>query len=257
VYAEGGYGDAIQFVRYVPLLRARAMKIVLECPPRVVRLFSDIPGVDEIVERGKTLPEFDCRISLLSLPRIFRTDLNSIPNSVPYLKASAIDELNWKGRVQGGGRLKVGLAWAGSARERESDDVRTRGLSILGPLGRTPGVRFYSLQMGPEASEARPAGMDVVDFSGDQRDFADTAGLIANLDLVISVDTSLAHLAGAMAKRVWVMVPNPADFRWLLDRADSPWYPTMRLFRQRRRGDWGSVVADLATALSELAGTRN
>jgi len=218
------------------------------------------PGIEFIVSvttetgfaRGRELPAFDFQIPLQGLPRLFKTDLTNIPSAVPYLKVPPEDRLRWKDRVQGDGRLKVGLAWAGSPRRKMSDEIRTRGLDVLAPLGQSPNVRFFSLQKGPESSLARPPGLELTDFTQDLNDFADTAALIENLDLVISVDTSVAHLAGALAKTVWVLIPYSSDFRWLLERTDSPWYPTMRLFRQRRRDDWQSVVAEVAAALKEV-----
>jgi len=251
LHTEGGFGDAFQFIRYVPLLRGRAKRMILECSPAVVKLFSGLPGVDEIIARGQALPAFDYQIPLQGLPRLFKTDLTNIPNAVPYLKVPPEDRLRWKERVQSDGRLKVGLVWAGSPRRKMSDDLRTRGLEVLAPLGQLPQVRFFSLQKGPESSLARPPGLELTDFTQDLNDFADTAALIENLDLVISVDTSVAHLAGALAKTVWVLIPYSSDFRWLLERTDSPWYPTMRLFRQSSRGDWDSVIARVVDALSQ------
>jgi Tfp pilus assembly protein PilF len=249
-HTEGGYGDAFHFIRYVPLLRGRAKKMILECDSSLVGLFSNLPGVDQIIARGQTLPAFDYHIPLQSLPRLFKTDLTNIPNAVPYLHVPLENRSHCKERVQNDGRLKVGLVWAGSAKPR--DDRRTRGLDVFAPLGQTPGVRFFSLQKGPESSLARPPGLELVDFTDDLNDFMDSAALIENLDLVISVDTSVAHLAGALAKPVWVLIPFSADFRWLMDRTDSPWYPTMRLFRQKRRGDWTSVGAEVAAALKTV-----
>ncbi len=253
LHAEGGFGDAIHFVRYAPMLKGRAQKLILECSTPLVRLFSDLPGVDEIIERGRMLPSFDFQIPLQSLPRLFKTNLNNIPNAVPYLKAPAEELSRWKVRIPSDGRLNVGLVWAGSPHPNESGDSRTRGLDIFGPLGRVPGVRFFSLQKGAESGIARPPELELTDFTDELSDFAATAALIENLDLVISVDTSVAHLAGALGKPVWVLIPHSADFRWLLERTDSPWYPTMRLFRQKRRGDWGSAMAELEMALKSWA----
>jgi tetratricopeptide (TPR) repeat protein len=256
VYSEGGYGDAIQFVRFVPLLRERAGKLILECQPSLVKLFSDLPGVDEIIARGRALPAFDFQISLLSLPRLFKTDLANIPNGVPYLNVPAAEQSRWEARIQRDGRLKVGLVWAGNPHPNPRSDLRSRGLDVLAPLAHVTHVQFVSLQKGPESSVAGPPGLEIIDFTGDLNDFADTAALIANLDLVISVDTSVAHMAGALAKPAWVLIPNSADFRWLVDRTDSPWYPTMRLFRQKERGDWGSAVEELKVALQAAADSR-
>jgi tetratricopeptide (TPR) repeat protein len=253
LHTEGGFGDAIQFIRYVPLLRGRAGKMILECQPSVVRLFSDTSGIEEIIPRGNAIPVFDYHVPLQSLPRIFKTDLTNIPDAVPYLKAPAEDRLRWKDRVPRDGRLNVGLMWAGSPRKKAADDLRSRGLDVFAPLGQISGVRFFSLQKGPESSLPRPARLEIIDFTSDLHDFADTAALIENLDLVISVDTSVAHLTGALAKPVWVLIPFEPDFRWLLDRSDSPWYPTMRLFRQTNEKDWGAAIQRIAIALEEHA----
>jgi len=254
LHTEGGYGDAFQFIRYAPLLRGRAKKIILECAPTLVKLFSDLPGVDEIITRGQALPAFDYQIPLQSLPRLFKTNLTNIPNAVPYLKVTPEDRARWKERVQNDGQLNVGLVWAGSSRPNMSDDLRTRGLDIFARLGQIPGVRFFSLQKGPESSLPRLPGLELTDLTHDLNDFADTAALIENLDLVISADTSVAHLAGALAKPVWVLIPFTSDFRWLLNRTDSPWYPTMRLFRQKRHDDWETVIAEVEAALKEIRG---
>jgi tetratricopeptide (TPR) repeat protein len=257
LYTEGGYGDAFHFIRYVPQLRGRGAKIILECQPTLVRLFGGVAGIDELIARGQTLPAFDFQISLLSLPRLFKMDLTNIPGSVPYLSAGPQERLRWKGRVEQDGRLNVGLVWAGSPRQTPSEELRSRRLDILAPLARTQNVRFYSLQKGRESGDARPPGMELIDFTGELNDFGETAALIENLDLVISVDTSVAHLAGALGKRVWVLIPFLSDFRWLMDRTDSPWYPTMRLFRQKRPGDWDDVVRQVADELAAWAANRS
>jgi Flp pilus assembly protein TadD len=249
LHTEGGFGDAIQFIRYVPLLAGRAAKLVLESQPELVRLFSTVLGIHGIVPRGLALSEFDFHLSLLSLPRLFKTDLSNIPAAVPYLSASPADQSHWAARLTGHGRLKVGLAWAGSPRRISAGEYRTRNLDVFSPLAKSANVEFFSLQKGPESNQPRPPGLHLTDFTADIRDFADMATLIQHLDLVISVDTSVAHLAGALAKPVWVLIPFDADFRWLLDRPDSPWYPTMRLFRQPTMNDWQTPVAQIVEAL--------
>ena len=180
----------------------------------------------------------------------YKTDLTNTPNSVPYLKVPPEYQSRWRGRVQDDGRLKVGLVWAGSGGHTVGNDVRTRGLDVMAPLGQTPRVHFFGLQTGPESSLPRPPELELTDFTQELNDFADTAALIANLDLVISVDTAVAHLAGALAKPVWVLIPFSSDFRWLRERTDSPWYPTMRLFRQTTAGDWTGVIGRVVEALA-------
>jgi Flp pilus assembly protein TadD len=245
IYAEGGFGDAIQFVRLVALLRGRAGKIILEFQPELAPLFGDIAGVDTLIARGDPLPEFDHRVALQSLPGILGIQLGNIPDSVPYVKPPADRVEVWKARVPHDRIKNIGLCWAGSGAKR-----RTREITLFAPLAQIPGVRFFSLQKGPEANQSPPHGMELINYAPEFKDFADTAAFIQNMDLVVSVDTSIAHLAGALGKPVWVLIPFRADFRWLIGREDSPWYPTMRLFRQPTRGDWGSAIAHLADELS-------
>jgi tetratricopeptide (TPR) repeat protein len=246
---EQGYGDAIQFIRYVPLVGARCRRVLLECPADLIALFEGMPGIAELIARDQPLPEFDEYCTLLSLPRIFQTTLASIPSEVPYLKAEAGRAAAWSARLGADPRFKIGLAWAGSP-IHTNDRNRSIAPAVLSPLGEIPGVVVHSLQKGAASpTQSLPTGMKIIDHTADLRDFADTAALIANLDLVISVDTAVAHLAGALAKPVWTLLPFAADWRWLIDRTDSPWYPTMRLFRQPSIGDWDSVVKQVAGAL--------
>ncbi|MGD0390297.1 MAG: glycosyltransferase family 9 protein [Tepidisphaeraceae bacterium] len=206
------------------------------------------------VTRGQPLPGFDFHCPLLSLPRAFGTNLANIPKEAPYLHADAEDAGRWQHRLaEHAPIVKVGLAWAGSPAHK-NDRNRSIKLARLAPLGQAPGVRFFSLQKGEAAAEAKtpPPDMELVDWTQDLKDFADTAALIANLDLVIAVDTVVAHLAGAMGKPV----PFASDWRWLLGRQDSPWYPTMRLFRQKSLGDWAEVIQRVAQDLGTFAARR-
>jgi Tfp pilus assembly protein PilF len=252
LHTEQGLGDAIQFVRYVPLAAQRGGKIIIECQAELQRLFQTMDERCQIVPRGQPLPGFDLHCPLLSLPRVFRTTLANVPKEAPYLHADAEDAGRWENRLADDSLIvKVGLAWAGSPTHK-NDRNRSIKLARLAPLGQVPGARFFSLQKGEAAAEAKtpPTGMELVDWTEELKDFADTAALIANLDLVIAVDTAVVHLAGAMGKPVWTLSPYVSDWRWLLDRDDSPWYPTMRLFRQPARGDWDSVITRVADALS-------
>jgi len=252
LHTEQGLGDAIQFIRYLPLVAQRGGRIILECQAELQRLFQTIAGSCQIVARGQPLPAFDLHCPLQSLPRVFGTNLANIPNIVPYLHADAEDARRWQHRLASHSpNVRVGLAWAGSPTHK-NDRNRSIKLARLAPLGQAPGVRFFSLQKGEAAAEAKtpPPGMELVDWTEELKDFADTAALIDNLDLVIAVDTAVVHLAGAMGKLVWTLLPFVADWRWLLERQDSPWYPTMRLFRQPRIGDWDSVVTRVVEALS-------
>jgi hypothetical protein len=250
LHAEGGFGDAIHFVRYVPLVSQRGGTIVLECRPELASLMTQVPGIQRVIPKGETLPAFDFHIPLQSLPRIFQTTLETIPASVPYLGALEVKARYWQDRVRAapGPKLKVGLVWAGS-NTNSPEDQRSRSLETFAPLASIPGIQFYSLQKGPEAVQPVPEGLSLVSYADELRDFTDTAGLVANLDLVISVDTSVVHLAGAMAKPVWTLVPAKCDFRWLLGREDSPWYPTVRLFRQKKGDKWNVVVGKIAEEL--------
>ena len=253
LHAEQGFGDAIQFVRYLPLVQQRGGKIVIECHTQLQRLFQIMAGREcQIVAEGQPLPIFDLHCPLLSLPRVFQTTLTNLPQIVPYLHADAEDAKRWRHRLDElGPSVKVGLAWAGRPTHKD-DRNRSMKLARLAPLGQVPGVRFFSLQKGDAAAQAKtpPAGMELVDWTEELKDFADTAALIANLDLVIAVDTAVVHLAGAMGKPVWTLLPFVSDWRWLLERDGSPWYPTMRLFRQSSLGDWDRVIARVAEALS-------
>lgn len=255
VHAEQGFGDTIQFCRYAPLLAQQGGRVILEVPSELRRLLQSLPGVEQLVAAGEPLPDFDFHSPLLSLPNVFRTRLDSIPNFVPYLQPDAAQVARWKDRLPlPKDCLRVGLVWAGSA-ANPNDRNRSITLRELAPLLNVRDCRFYSLQTGSAAAQARDAAGEfeslVVTHGSD--DFADTAAVIANLDLIISVDTAAAHLAGAMAAPVWTLLPFAPDWRWLLDRHDSPWYPTMRLFRQSRRGDWQGVVRAIARELEHVS----
>jgi Flp pilus assembly protein TadD len=255
LYTEQGFGDAIQFIRYLPLVVQRGGKVIVECQTELQRLLRTMHERYEIVAHGEPLPTFDLHSPLLSLPLVFRTTLENIPNIVPYLHADAQDAQRWQERLENHlPKVKVGLVWGGRPTHK-NDHNRSIKLSNLAPLGQMPGVRFFSLQKGAAAAEAKipPAGMELVNWTAELKDFADTAALIANLDLVITVDTAVAHLAGAMGKPVWTLLPFNSDWRWLLERQDSPWYPTMRLFRQEMHGDWQMPIQKLTEELSRLS----
>ncbi len=260
LYSEGGFGDAIQFVRYVPMLKQRGTKkVILASQAELMELFKENIPADEVFDQNQPWPDSDLVCPLPSLPFHFQTTLATIPRDRPYLRASARKSATWQPYMPAEGGLKVGLAWAGSSvAERE----RSRTLLTFAPLAQIPGVRFFSLQKGPESwqAAAAPHGMQIADFMPRVRDFSDLAGVIENLDLVISVDTAVAHLAGAMGTDVWTLIPWVPGFRWMLDRADSPWYPTMKLYRQRQRdrtGDWSAVIQEIAGDLRQLAQQQN
>ncbi|MGD0767837.1 MAG: tetratricopeptide repeat-containing glycosyltransferase family protein [Tepidisphaeraceae bacterium] len=251
LHAEGGHGDALTFIRFVPQVAQRGAKLILECQPGLVPLFEGMSGLNRVIPRGQPLPAFDWQIPLQSLPHVFGVTPENVPDKVPYLSAPPDRVSHWAARLAGETKLRVGLMWSGA--KHTGWDNRTRSVDVFAPLAEVPGVKFFSLQKGDESREPPPQGMDWADVSAELNDFADTAALVQNLDLVISVDTSVAHLAGALAKPVWVLIPFQPDFRWLLDRTDTPWYPTMRLFRQPTQTGWQTPVEQMAQALSSLA----
>jgi tetratricopeptide (TPR) repeat protein len=257
LYSEQGLGDTIQFARYVPLVAARGGRVTVAVQPEVLPVVRGIGGAESWLEIKKdALPECDVQCSLPSLPGVFRTDLHNIPAGVPYLRAVGGAAERWRTRMPEG-KFKVGLCWAGRATHPE-DRERSLKLKQLSPLAEC-GAWLVSLQKGEparqvaEAAEAAEAGgVVMLDWTDELTDFSQTAGLVEHLDLVITADTAVAHLAGAMGKPVWVLVQFVADWRWMMDRTDSPWYPTMRLFRQEKYGDWSAPVERMARELREL-----
>jgi hypothetical protein len=258
IHSDQGFGDTIQFIRYLPLVLACAAgRVVIEVQPALARLLRRTMARVELVARGKPLPPFDLQIPMMSLPGVFGTVLETIPGGVPYLAADPWRSGAWRQRLAALPGRKVGLVWAGNSllgQDMYLDRKRSLSLEALAPLAAVPGVSFVSLQKGPPSSQAAapPAGLVLHDFTAELGDFDDTAALIGALDLVISVDTAVAHLAGAMGKPVWLLNRANTCWRWLLERADSPWYPTMRLFRQAPPGDWTSAIAAVATALARF-----
>jgi Tfp pilus assembly protein PilF len=263
VYWEQGFGDVLQFVRYLPLLAwtaggtAEGQLVYLECQRALLPVLRSLPGTIA-VETGGPLPDFDVQIPVLSLPALFGTRLETVPSRVPYLTAEPDLAARWGERLQeaakDGGGLKVGIVWAGSP-SHGNDRNRSIGLAPFARLAAIPGVSLVSIQKGPTEGQAAdpPGGFPLLNLSPDIHDFADTAAIMAGLDLVVCVDTSVAHLAGALGVPVWVLVPFAPDWRWMLDRDDSPWYPTMRLFRQDRPGSWENALDRLEQALRERA----
>jgi hypothetical protein len=256
VCVEQGLGDTLQFVRFLPQAQARSQaRILLECQPSLVDLLAGCPGIDTIlsVTPGEAVPKvtYDAHIPLLSLPLILGIDEANLPGPIPYIPIPAHRRAAWAERLGSSEGLRVGLVWAGNPGFPD-DRNRSCALSQLAPLAQVPGVTFYALQKGEPARQAQnpPAEMRLIDFSADLRDFTDTAAAIQNLDLVISTCTSVPHLAGALGAPVWLALQFAADWRWMLDREESPWYPSMRLFRQPRPGDWASVFTRMAEALA-------
>jgi tetratricopeptide (TPR) repeat protein len=267
LHAEQGLGDTLQFCRYAALVSALGAKVVLEVPTELIRLLANLDGVTQLIEQGQPLPPFDCHCPLLSLPLAFRTDLSNMPQQVPYLFAEAQASQPWAERLghdaHANRKLKVGLVWAGGHRPhvaelRKNDARRSITLEALRPILDVPHVRFYSLQKGPAAQQLAQLpelGERITDYTDELADFADTAALVANLDLVISVDTAVAHLAGALGKAVWILNRFDTCWRWMLERRDSPWYPSAQLFRQPALGDWESAIQSARAALATRAET--
>lgn len=249
LWAEQGLGDTLQFVRYVPLLAARGGEVMVEVQPALSKLLKLTEGASEVISRGDRLPDFQWHCPLLSVPFALQTELGSIPGNVPYVRAELSKSEAWSRRMRHN-TFCVGLAWAGNP-DHPRDKLRSIRLTDLIPLLNEPGTTYYSLQFGPgseQLCELLP-GLHVVDAGSDLKDFSTLAAIVANLDLVISVDTVVAHLAGAMGKPVWILLNKGCDWRWLLDRADSPWYPTARLFRQESAGQWADVVRAVGVEL--------
>ncbi|HVT87539.1 MAG TPA: tetratricopeptide repeat protein [Tepidisphaeraceae bacterium] len=254
LHVEQGFGDALQFIRYAPLLAERGAKVLVACQPELARLFRSVPGIEQVIIPNDQSPPFDVHCPLPSLPKAFKTTLQTIPANVPYFKVEPEPSAHWRSRLSEDPRpKKVGLVWSGRV-DYGNDRSRAMGLAALAPLGAIKNVCWVSLQKGDGADQARrpPDGLELFDWTQELKDFADSAALIENLDLVITVDTAVAHLAGGLGKPVWVILPTTADWRWMLDRDDSPWYPTMRLFRQPAAGDWNAAVYQLASELQTL-----
>lgn len=256
---EAGHGDMIQFCRYAKVLKARgAARITLVCHPALKTLFTTLDGVDAVLAFDEDLPfaEWDFWTPPLSIPFYCRTRLDSIPAEIPYLRADRKLAERWSSVLSAEcvpSDIRVGLVWKGNPRFENDSERSLPDLKMLESLGAVAGVRFFSLQKGAGEDEAAtpPAGLSLVNLGPRITDFADSAAIVANLDLIISVDTAVAHLAGAMAKKCWILLPDyMTDWRWLTARADSPWYPgVMRLFRQPRMGEWATVIDEVHAEL--------
>ena len=256
LHSEQGFGDTIQFCRYVPLVAARGARVIAEVAGPLQELMSNLSGATQVISKGNPLPDFDYQCPLLSLPLAFGTRLETIPSPTPYLHAPAQASKAWQARLGPKTRPRIGLAWSGNAAHK-NDQNRSIGLQFLSPL-LDIGATFVSLQKDVRDADAAflREREDILHFGDALKDFSDTAALISNLDLVISVDTSVAHLAGALGKPVWVLLTYVPDWRWLLDRDDSPWYPTARLFRQNDARTWDDVIARVRDRLrTELIAT--
>jgi TPR repeat len=281
VYADHGLGDTLQFVRYLLLLKQSGATVLLECQPALTKLLGGIEGIDLLIPAGSPLPSFDVFIPLLSLPFLFRTTLTSIPAAIPYLTVDPIRIEFWRRELERlktinpeptravvapenamdlaatptttlGSGLNIGIVWQGSLPYQ--GDCRSVPLQYFEPLSRVQGIRLVSLQVGPGMQQLTAASFPVIDLGRrfDPNSLEDLAAAMKNLDIVVTVDTAAAHLAGALGLPVWVALSQFPDWRWMLERSDSPWYPTMRLFRQNNMADWPSVFEGIASEMHAL-----
>lgn len=252
LHHEQGFGDTVQFLRYAPLLQRQGGKVVLECQPALLSLAATCRGIDQLVASGDILPSFSMYAPLASLPRLFGTNLSNIPADTPYLEADPARLASWRARLARERRFKIGIVWQGS-REHRRDSARSVPLTAFAPLSQVPGVALFSLQVGTGSEQLVGAGLPITDLGSrfDSSSFADLAAMLVNLDLLISVDSAPVHVAGALGIPVWVALQYLPDWRWLLDRSDSPWYPSMRLFRQEQPGNWRGVFERIAVELEK------
>ncbi len=252
VHAEQGLGDAIQFIRYMPFVAERGGRVVVECHPMVIRLFKDFPGIDQLVNGESPLPHFDVQTPFLTLPTTFGTTVETIPAEAGYLRAEPGLVGFWRRRMAEFAGRKIGLCWQGNP-NFPGDPWRSIPLKHFGVLVDDPSSTFVNLHKGDGEAQIRECGFAdrIVNFSPEVESLVDTAAIMEKLDLIITSDTSVAHLAGALGKPTWVLLQSVPDWRWLMDRDDMPWYPTMRLFRQRKLNDWDGVLARVRRALED------
>jgi hypothetical protein len=257
LHAEQGLGDTVFACRYIPKIVALGAKVILEVQSPLKSLLQDFEGVSMVIGRGETIPDFDAHCPLMSLPLACKTTIQTIPGAVPYITVAkhAVEKRRPKLSAQG---LKVGIAWAGNP---DLGGDRARSILLQNILGvtRIGGIKYFSLQkdLRHGDDELLNANSHIVRLDKDINDFEDTAAIVMSLDLVISCDTSVANLAGALGRPVWVLLPFVSEWRWLRERSDTPWYPTARLFRQANMGDWTTALADVCTELKQLVDCRS
>jgi hypothetical protein len=252
LFPEQGLGDTLQFSRYAPLVASRGGRVILECQPAAVKLLRSVEGIADVISTDSPLPGFDVQCALMSLPGRLGTTVDTIPGATPYVKADA----GWTSRIRRAlgpaRRLRVGVAWAGNPLHG-SDHFRSIPLDTLTGLAQIEGIEWYSLHIAkPARAELRSSGAPIRQVLSDHGGLPELAGLMSCLDLIVTVDTMPAHLAGALNRPVWTMLCWAPDWRWQLDRERSPWYPSMRLFRQAAPGDWASVVEQISTELKKM-----
>jgi len=253
IHDEQGYGDTFQFMRMIAWARERSgARVIMEINPDSLTLAQRSLGADNVIPYGSLPPRFDFHAELMSLPLAMKLQMSDLPGTMPYLSADSVRQEQWRARLAHLPRPLVGLVWAGRA-THTNDANRSMTLADLAPLAQ-PGISFLSLQKGPASAQALvpPAGMSLLSLSDDIHDFEDTAAILTLLDVMVSVDSSPVHLAGALDCPAWVMLPFVPDWRWLLERSDSPWYPSLRLFRQPRPQQWRPVLENVAAALHQM-----
>jgi hypothetical protein len=253
VHCEQGFGDTFQFLRYVPMIRARGAKVLLETNYKMAGLVRRMAGDMTVIVSGTMLPDFDLHVPMLSLPAIFRTSTSTVPSCVPYLTADPALAAQWQTKLAPADGLRVGLVWSGNPKP---DPRRSASLEVLAPLAQVPGISFVAMQPPPRSVDADnpPPGMKLHNLGASFSDHWDpTAYLLSQLDLLITIDSGIAHLAGAMGVPTWVILPHAYDWRWVLAYPASAWYPTLRLFHQASAGDWESVVGRLKDELAVWA----
>jgi len=250
LHAEQGLGDSIQFSRYAALVKAQGARVVLEVPQPLLALFKNFQGVDQLIAKGSVLPDFDYQCPLMSLPLAFQTRLESIPSPAAYLQSDSIKKHSWQQQLGKPGQLRIGLVWSGNPADK-NDSQRSMPLAFLLPY-LPQGPEYACLQKDVRPSDRQALmGSDILFFGESINDFSDTAALCDAMDLVIAVDSSVAHVAGALGKPCWILLPASPDWRWLLAREDSPWYESVRLYRQPHRGNWETVLVRLASDISK------
>ncbi|MGL6284387.1 MAG: hypothetical protein ACRC2J_18430, partial [Microcoleaceae cyanobacterium] len=252
LFCEQGFGDSMQFIRYAQVLIARQAQVLIATYPELKRLFETISGVQGVYQTGDVISDFQLNAPLMSLPRLCGTNIDNIPADIPYLFAPDINITLPPANTEKS--LKIGIVWGAKATHLTAGK-RSCQLADFADLAKIPGVQLYSLQKGEQVKDLQNAEHDidwVINLDDVINDFADTANIIQQLDLIISVDTAIAHLAGAMGKQVWLLLTYVPDWRWFLQRQDSPWYPTMRLFRQKSLGDWSGVFTEVKSALTSI-----